>query len=64
MAGLSPREVEVARLLADGVTYKDICWKLRIRMGTVQSHVVSVYHKLGVNCKEDLMRLARGEDAP
>ena len=64
MAGLSLREVEVARLLADGATYKDICWTLRIRMGTVQSHVVSVYHKLGVNCKEDLMRLARGEDTP
>lgn len=61
MEALSPREAEVAALLAAGATYKELCWKLRIKMGTAQSHVSSVYRKLGVNCKEDLMRLARGE---
>jgi DNA-binding CsgD family transcriptional regulator len=60
-AGLSPREEEVAVLLASGATYKELCWKLRIKQGTAQSHVSSVYRKLGVNCKEELMRLARGE---
>jgi DNA-binding CsgD family transcriptional regulator len=60
-AGLSPREEEVAVLLASGATYKELCWRLRIKQGTAQSHVSSVYRKLGVNCKEDLMRLARGE---
>jgi DNA-binding CsgD family transcriptional regulator len=59
--GLSPRETEVTALLADGATYKEISWRLRISMGTVQSHILSIYQKLKVNCKEDLMRLARGE---
>ncbi len=59
--GLSAREAEVARLLASGITYKEIAWRLRIRMGTVQSHVMAAYRKLGVTCKEDLMRVARGE---
>jgi DNA-binding CsgD family transcriptional regulator len=58
---LSPREAEVAALLAAGATYKELCWKLKIKMGTARSHVSNVYRKLGVNCKEDLMRLARGE---
>jgi DNA-binding NarL/FixJ family response regulator len=51
----------VARLLASGVAYKEIAWRLGIKMGTVQSHVMGVYRKLGVACKEDLMRKARGE---
>jgi len=62
--GLSAREAEVARLLASGIAYKEIAWRLRIRMGTVQSHVMAAYRKLGVSCKEDLMRVARGELAP
>jgi len=60
-AGLSRREIEVAELLAEGASYKDICSRLRITIGTAQSHVVRVYRKLGVSCKEDVMRLARGE---
>jgi DNA-binding CsgD family transcriptional regulator len=63
-AGLSAREAEVARLLASGVAYKEIAWRLGIKMGTVQSHVMGVYRKLGVACKEDLMRKARGEISP
>jgi DNA-binding CsgD family transcriptional regulator len=61
LSALSPRESEVAALLADGATYKEICWRLGISIGTVQSHVSVIYRKLGVNCKEDLMRLMRGE---
>jgi DNA-binding CsgD family transcriptional regulator len=60
-AGLSAREAEVARLLASGAAYKEIAWRLRIRMGTVQCHVMGAYRKLGVSCKEDLMRRLRGE---
>jgi DNA-binding CsgD family transcriptional regulator len=57
--GLSAREREVAALLAQGLTYKEICSQLHIRMGTVQTHVVRVYQKLGVTCKEDVMNLFR-----
>jgi DNA-binding CsgD family transcriptional regulator len=60
-AGLSTREAEVARLLAAGLCYKEIAWRLKIRMGTVQSHVTAAYRKLGVSCKEDLMLLLRGK---
>jgi DNA-binding NarL/FixJ family response regulator len=54
-AGLSARELEVAALLARGLTYKVIRSQLGISEGTVQSHVSSVYRKIGVNCKEDLI---------
>ena len=60
-SGLSRREAEVAALLAEGASYKEICVRLRISMGTAQSHVTRVYRKLGVETKEEVMRLARGE---
>ncbi len=60
-SGLSRRESEVAALLAEGASYKEICARLRISIGTAQSHVIRVYRKLGVESKEELMRLARGE---
>lgn len=50
MAGpaLSPREIEVLRLIAAGKTNKEIGAALFISEGTVKTHVVSIYGKLGV----------------
>jgi non-specific serine/threonine protein kinase len=45
---LSIREVEVLRMLADGLTDREIAEALVISIRTVQSHVSNVLHKMGV----------------
>ncbi|MFB7355844.1 ATP-binding protein [Streptomyces gardneri] len=44
---LSPRELEVARLLVDGMTNKDIAAALFLSPRTVEQHVAKVLRKLG-----------------
>jgi DNA-binding NarL/FixJ family response regulator len=46
---LTEREREVAGLVAEGFTNKEIAVHLNIEAGTVKSHVHSVIHKLGVS---------------
>lgn len=50
-AGLSDREVEVLRHLARGRTEKEIGKALFISPGTVHTHVVHIYEKLGVSTR-------------
>jgi DNA-binding CsgD family transcriptional regulator len=47
--GLSPREVEVLRLIAQGKTNKEIAILLGISDRTVQIHVSHVYDKIGAH---------------
>lgn len=46
---LSPREVEVLRLVAQGYIAEEIGTRLGISVNTVRSHIRSVYGKLSVN---------------
>jgi DNA-binding NarL/FixJ family response regulator len=46
--GLSPRENDVLRMLADGLTDREIASALFISPRTVETHVSNVLHKLGV----------------
>jgi DNA-binding NarL/FixJ family response regulator len=48
LGSLSLREKEVLRRLADGLTDREIASALVISPRTVESHVSSVLHKLGV----------------
>lgn len=45
---LSPRELEVLRLIARGATNRDIAGKLFITEATVKTHLLHVFAKLGV----------------
>ncbi len=47
-AGLSVREVEVLRLLADGRANKEIAAALFISVATVERHIANIYDKIGV----------------
>ena len=47
---LTPRELEVVRLLSQGCTYGRIADRLGISEGTVTSHIKNVYRKLDVHC--------------
>src|SRR4029453_6431491 len=48
---LGPREAEVARLVADGLTNKQIGTRLFISERTVDSHVRSMLNKLGFSSR-------------
>jgi DNA-binding NarL/FixJ family response regulator len=45
---LSPRELEILRLLANGATNKEIATQLVLAEGTVKNHVTNILTKLGV----------------
>jgi DNA-binding CsgD family transcriptional regulator len=47
---LTPREVDVLRLLASGCTYWQAAARLGISPHTVVSHVKNAYRKLEVHC--------------
>jgi DNA-binding CsgD family transcriptional regulator len=47
-AGLSPREVEVLRLVVTGMATPEIAAALFVSPRTVQTHLTNVYGKLGV----------------
>ena len=46
---LTPRELEVLRLMAEGLSNPALAEKLTISVGTVKAHTASIYGKLGVN---------------
>ena len=46
---LTPREVDVLRLVADGLTNRAIARRLHISEATVKTHLVHTYAKLGVD---------------
>lgn len=48
---LSPREEDVARLVADGLTNREIASRLGIAERTVESHLDSIRAKLGVRTR-------------
>jgi DNA-binding CsgD family transcriptional regulator len=57
---LTRREREVARLAATGMTAKEIAGSLFVGKRTVETHLASIYAKLGVDSKVLLVR--RAED--
>jgi len=57
-AGLTAREVEVLRLLVQGLTYAQIADKLVVSRRTVNAHATSIYSKLGVTSRAMATRLA------
>jgi len=54
--GLSARETEVARLVAEGLTNRIIADRLVISERTVESHVSSILRKLGVGSRAAVVR--------
>jgi DNA-binding CsgD family transcriptional regulator len=57
-AGLSGREIEVLRLLAGGLSNAQIAEQLVISVGTVNSHLSTIYGKLGVPSRTSAIRWA------
>jgi LuxR family maltose regulon positive regulatory protein len=57
---LSPRELEVLHLLADGRSTAEIAERLVIAVGTAKRHTLNLYGKLGVNSRTQAIAKARG----
>jgi HD-GYP domain-containing protein (c-di-GMP phosphodiesterase class II) len=51
LAGLTPREIEVLRLIAGGDTAKEAARKLDIAPKTADNHIQSLYSKIGVTTR-------------
>lgn len=47
-AMLSPRELEIVKLIAEGLSNKDICDKLFLSNGTVRNHISTILEKTGL----------------
>jgi LuxR family maltose regulon positive regulatory protein len=56
---LTGRELEVLRLMAEGLKYKEIATRLFVSLNTVRFHVKAVYGKLGVNNRTQAIEAAR-----
>ena len=50
-AKLTPREVEVANLIATGYTNREIAKELCIVEGTVKNHITNILNRLGLNSR-------------
>jgi DNA-binding CsgD family transcriptional regulator/tetratricopeptide (TPR) repeat protein len=62
LAHLSPREREVARHVADGLSNKGIAEALVLSHRTIEGHVEHILHKLGLQNRHQLaVAVARGE---
>ena len=55
---LTPRELQILELMAEGVSNRIIGQKLFISEGTVKSHVKSIFEKLGVLSRTEAVALA------
>jgi DNA-binding CsgD family transcriptional regulator len=64
--GLTSREVEVLRLLAEGKTNKEIAAALVVSVPTVQRHIANIYGKIGARGRADatVYTIRRGLASP
>jgi DNA-binding CsgD family transcriptional regulator len=57
-SSLTPREREVLQLLCTGDSYKDVADKLFLSKHTVRRHIRSIYEKLEVSSRAEMVQKA------
>lgn len=57
MLNLTPRESQVAELIARGLSNREIAYELEISVETVKTHVGRIYAQLDVHNHVELTRL-------
>ncbi len=58
---LTPREIELIRMVAEGLRNRDIAERLGIAEGTVKAHLHNVYKKLHLETRVAVRRYAEGK---
>jgi DNA-binding NarL/FixJ family response regulator len=61
LEALSPRELHVVRLAADGFTNREIAGRLFVTLKTIEGHLARAYVKLGIERRHELVKLVQGE---
>ncbi len=56
---LSERELEVLKLISQGMTNQDIAEALTVTVGTVKAHTHNIYTKLGVKNRTQALKIAQ-----
>ena len=64
MRSLSPREREIARLIAHGLTNRQIAEELTLSVRTVEGHIYNARTKLDVATRHELARAVWGHRVP
>ncbi len=64
LARLSPRQREVAVLLAQGFTPTNVAARLGLSVETTRTHVKAIYKRIGISSRIELARLALGVEIP
>ncbi len=59
--GLTPRELEVLGLVAQGLSTREMAERLFVSENTVKTHVTRVLDKLGANRRTQAVQLARDQ---
>ncbi|PPS68548.1 putative HTH-type transcriptional regulator [Streptomyces sp. MH60] len=60
LAGLAAMERQVASLVMEGATNREIAARLFVSVKTVEATLTRVYRKLGIRSRVDIVRLAAG----
>jgi DNA-binding CsgD family transcriptional regulator len=55
--GFTSRQIEITRLITQGLTSKDIGFRLGIAESTVKNHLAAMYRKIDVSSRLDFMRI-------
>jgi DNA-binding NarL/FixJ family response regulator len=58
-AALTPREIEIVRMVAQGIGNREVGERLFISEGTVKTHLHAIYEKLGLKGRVQLSTYAR-----
>jgi two-component system nitrate/nitrite response regulator NarL len=61
---LSKRELEVVRLLAQGLSNREIADRLELSQHTVKNHLFRIFEKLGVSSRVELLHMTLSQAGP
>ncbi|MET9507303.1 LuxR C-terminal-related transcriptional regulator [Streptomyces flavidovirens] len=56
---MTPRELEVLRMAAEGTPTREIADRLALSVGTVRNHLAAVASKVGARNRVDTIRIVR-----
>jgi DNA-binding CsgD family transcriptional regulator len=54
---LSVREYEIARMIADDLSDKEIAWRIGVEISTIRTHLKRIFDKLGVRRRSGVASL-------